>query len=128
MLVTVLTILVTNIFYNNISVWRQHPKNVIKILILSLTLKNCHQLKSHQHHCSPNNFRQCRSDHSFYPEPALCTLRESLEGMSFNPSAAEVQLISRWSNNKTQKVDSDYEEWKEKIRIIITSFSAAAAG
>ena len=37
---------------------------------------------------------------------------------------------SAWfrTGNKTLEVDSDYEEWKEKIRIIITSFSAAAAG
>ena len=75
-----------------------------------------------------NIFRQCRNDHSFYPEPALCTLRESLEGMSFNQSAADYQLITSWFKNKTLEVDSDYEEWKEKIRIIITSFSAAAAG
>ena len=74
-------------------------------------------------------FRQCRSDHSFYPEPALCTLRESLEGMNFISFESKLQSDQNFSLiTETQKVDSEYEEWKEKIRIIITSFSAAAAG
>ena len=47
---------------------------------------------------------------------------------SFDDSGSKLSLLSYQLFTKPRKVDSEYEEWKEKIRIIITSFSAAAAG
>lgn len=46
--------------------------------------------------------------------------------ISFESKLQSDQIF--WFITETQKVDTEYEEWKEKIRIIITSFSAAAAG
>ena len=56
--------------------------------------------------------------------------RNEFQSLRLRVSADKQLLKSAWfrAGYKTLEVDSDYEEWKEKIRIIITSFSAAAAG
>ena len=64
MLVTVLTVFVTNILYFfNISVRHQQPKDFSSIQILSLTSKNCHQDKVTNIHLSPTSLPAKKSQY-----------------------------------------------------------------